>query len=1138
MNILHKAITTFFLCLSLSSYSIAIASTIEYPIHTFHSILSEPEDSRKVAQEIQQGEARRRKIFEELKVHNSTVTGAVKLKLKYEIRRKISDFKDVKIQTRNDLISRDNRSPLTASKTESFTLEAADIRRFDSLLLYYTKNSNSACRPKLKAVFEGEAISKQLPREVETDLGLYSSVSTFELNTTVANEKNITYFKQKYLTSTVGTEWWKTEKQDVTVYQKMMRVPLYGKSNISILSNGEVQQINVVASIRGKGDKLLEYPIIKKEVLDGNSIISLDLHSKLVAFDQSLDDLGYVERNNDIITTEGGSKHTRETANSKVIIKEIIINLLPTVNVRQSAIFNIETQGRVASDPGKKSVSVVSSKFDEDSNSYNILEIPLEKLRKYAGLRTGLAHFEGSLPTLENESCEFSPLKLVFVDFQNYKYPLAATNEWSEGLQRTLPDINQYSKVQVSATNIAPYKLVAITRPQPWLNFVEDSSNKVDIDLLNGSLRIFGSDIKTEIDKEGAVLSATARDIKKVSIRANVPKSVGGDLLINVRSLGLCGSSRYSVRLYSRGKLANETYGYANRILQVQGTEAKITEYEITFVPKNSADICTTFKFYSTAVSQLPPNFNLSYQTKDYISTLTREAIVSSPVASLSSHGLLNTNEHYYQIINNKNNLSLDLSVNLSPHLFYFDELSLISRDFSGISGFCFNTQLRLQFEHGSIFLSPHISVSDPSGCRYRINTASETDNKMGKLLRVQIKVPSVEWNRIRYFRAEVKGLYETSIIDKLLGMEYGALNTYKVNLPLSESSVDLKFDTKINPFILMITLPSNVIKTLMQPGNFFLPSYNHYFSVYEVVAIVGDEAITTTLQAWLDDVHLKKSLPNNLIIIIAFVVLCCAPYLLGNKFRNYFRLPIQYSRLNTYLAYLEGVQSSTWLLFLYCLVSVFFILISFIFPAKDVALSLTTSYLMMYSLYRFMNETQTDQFLSSTRVIKSAPLYGFIAVVLFQLTAYFFVGSILAIDLNFQCISLAIYTFVSCIACAWYCTSAKISFKIVNRYVSFSIIGILILVGWAITSRVGDNQLFLSIVFSVGVMLGSFLRLQLSVAVIFSLVCISWIVSTLFFNLKLGGPNDILSLIIFGWMASLVIPYKKGSSVKTRSIL
>jgi len=405
----------------------------------------------------------------------------------------------------------------------------------------------------------------------------------------------------------------------------------------------------------------------------------------------------------------------------------------------------------------------------------------------------------------------------------------------------------------------------------------------------------------------------------------------------------------------------------------------------------------------------------------------------------------------------------------------------------------------------------------------------------MGKLLRVQIKVPNVSWSNVGYFRAEISGLYQTSIIDRLLSVNFGVLNNYKVNFPSTESLLEVNYDQKINPFVLMITLPSDVIKKLMKPENYFSPVDSNYFFVYEIVAMVNSEIAANNLQSRLDNFHLKKPSSNTQLIIYILVVIFGLLYLYRNKFKNNYISLINSVSSNAFLAYLDKVQSSTLIFWLYCLASALFTCISLIFPAKGVALSLATSFLMLYFLYRFINDTQTDHSLNVNRRRSSSHLYGFVVVVLLQLTTYIFVGRILSIDLNIQYILLPIFALLSCIGLAYFYTRTEVSFKSVNHYVLLTMIGVIILVSWAFISRISDNQLFLSIFFCGGVMLGSFLRLNFPVSVIFTSFSIAWIVATILFNVKLTILYEVLSNIIFGSLVSFAIPFKKHSAAKVR---
>lgn len=242
----------------------AYSDRFEYPLYRYESYVDANLNPLEIRNQKLQDYEYRERINDAIKKYRFDSLISVKLALKYQIRKRIASFEDLKITNNNFLdLSRTDVEGL--SKTKEFPLSLSRHNQYQSLLLYYrNEHPGNPCQPQMIFNVDRQQKTNDRIHTPASESGEYTE--TLQLNISPADVKGrtLSYFSKKYFGSQENPHWSKVEKGNLTVFQQVVNIPLLDKSKIFISAADQIQQVNIIASIQGFGDYLLEYRDIKK----------------------------------------------------------------------------------------------------------------------------------------------------------------------------------------------------------------------------------------------------------------------------------------------------------------------------------------------------------------------------------------------------------------------------------------------------------------------------------------------------------------------------------------------------------------------------------------------------------------------------------------------------------------------------------------------------------------------------------------------------------------------------------------------------------------------------------------------------------------------------------------------------------
>jgi len=516
----------------------AYSDRFEYPLYKYESYVDADLNPLEIRNQKLQDYEYRERINDAIKKYRFDSLISVKLGLKYQIRTRIASFEDLKI-TNNNFFDLSRTDVAGLSKTKEFPLSLSRDNQYQSLLLYYrNEHPGNSCQPQMIFNVDRQQKTDDRIHTLASESGEYTETLQLNISPADVKERTLSYFSKKYFGSQEKPHWSRVEKENLTVFQQIVNIPLLDKSKIFISAADQIQQVNIIASIQGFGDYLLEYRDIKKEIRDGRQVLSLDLHQKLIDIDKSLSRFGYINiPANNLNKDDLAIQHM---PSARVVIKEIIVNVIKSDIPQDDIYISLAAAANPEDVSEKPLMATVPASYYSNQNEYSVLEISLSPMKELLGGSKGSAYFEGFTNQVTGLKCRFIPLLARLVRYEAYKFPLSAADAFNDDFMRMFDVVANDDTSDLQANrSIRNTRYVTIPKQTDSAFRSTQNENIKSIDLINGEMFIHGQKITAE-NSGGFDRIDVNGDIEKVEIRFNSLISTKTKSWLLVRSSGLC----------------------------------------------------------------------------------------------------------------------------------------------------------------------------------------------------------------------------------------------------------------------------------------------------------------------------------------------------------------------------------------------------------------------------------------------------------------------------------------------------------------------------------------------------------------------------------------------------------------------
>jgi hypothetical protein len=891
-----------------------------------------------------------------------------------------------------------------------------------------------------------------------------------------------------------------------------MKIPIFGKSLIKIFSDNHIQQFNIVVTINGK-NHLIEYANLIKDNLSDRPNFLINLHEKIIKIDPNLNEYGYILDKNNII--DQNQNQNQNNLVSKVIIKEIIINIEKNDNLQEIIPIELLSENIDSyTDKGIIEASVPASYIEYDK--FNIIEIPLEAVRKFAKSQNGNAYFEGRSNDILNSKCEFQPIKTVLVNYGQYKYPVISQNNWTDKYRDLIDFDIEFPKDKIIESRPFSNNLSLVTPTKIHQKISAENTGIKNIQLLNGSLDYHGDNVNYIINDNIGKLIINANVLDKIKISSSAIIPASKNLYFLVKSSGLCNNQQFILNIkYSNGDIIT-LFGYVNKSIELDSKLKQAVDYEVIFNNNSSSMICNYFDFEFISIYERYRIIDNNFLKDELFIKAKRELDVSDININKISNGLIGVKNHNFNSIDDKNLIQLEFII--PNNLIYLDSMEFF---LSGIlnNKNCNSFLLKFEFEN-NIFYTPNKKIiPQNNSCLFQDLDFKKYNNF--KLLKVYIDLISLEKINTSSFKIYLTGMFKSPATDRLFGESIGFLNVNNVNLSNNELDFEQLFDaTATNQFLINIFLPKEISLSLSNPDVFFIPLANPFFSVKEIFITANEKNLIPLLINLNEKSILKPSLFKYFFIILFlfFIFIYFKKLIKFIKHNRYFlKLKLTFENLNNFKI------SNSVINFIYFIIPFFHIVASLIFPAKEIIISLIFFVIIIFYLLNYLNPHRLLNFNNLDSSSTQGKITYHILILSTIFSILFLLGRLLSPDYNTPVLfSMFIFLFMS----LGFILFSNIIIVEFRRIGLFKLLSALFIILFSIVINDGNSMGWYTVLFCFEFSLLSLFIRYKNYRIIFNLIVIFWFLTCIFFYLQYTLLSSVFALTVISLLFSFAFSF------------